>query len=60
MVPLLYSTLLFSMKIHPRAMAIKPGGWSGWKMDDVKHEASVLKNSRFINHNLFENRERHE
>ena len=57
MVLLLYSTLLFSIKIHPRVTAIKPGGWSGWKMDVLKHEASVLKNDRFIKHNLFVNSE---
>ena len=57
MVLLLYSTLLFSINIHPPVTAIKPGGWSGWKMDVVKHEASVLKNNRFMNHVLFERRE---
>ena len=57
MVLLLYSTLLFSITIHPPVTAIKPNGWSGWKMDVVKHEASVLKTNRFINHILFVNRE---
>ena len=60
MVLLLYSTLLFSITIHPPVTAIKPNGWSGWKMDVVKHGASVLKNNRFINHSLFECIERDE
>ena len=38
MVLLLYSTLLFSINIHPRVTAIKPDGWSGWKMAVVEHD----------------------
>ena len=43
MVLLFYSRLLFSIKIHPRATAIKPDGLSGWKVDVVNISSFIDK-----------------
>ena len=54
MVLLLYSTLLFSINIHPRVTAIKPDGWSGWKMAVVEPGWMKLKIRRFVTDSLFD------
>ena len=54
MVLLLYSTLLFSINIHPPVTAIKPGGWSGWKMAVLEPDWMKLKIRRIVTDSLFD------